>query len=69
MRTYPNSHKILEHNRRFIPGGVVSVNRAVEPSRLSSPKGWGHIWDVEGNHDIDYHAAFGPHLLDAMTRT
>jgi glutamate-1-semialdehyde 2,1-aminomutase len=28
---YPKSAAILEHNRKFIPGGVVSVNRATKP--------------------------------------
>jgi len=30
MRTYPRSAEILEKNREFIPGGVVSLNRAIE---------------------------------------
>ena len=28
---YPKSAEIFSHNRGFIPGGVVSVNRAVQP--------------------------------------
>jgi glutamate-1-semialdehyde 2,1-aminomutase len=63
MRNYTNSRRILDGNRRYIPGGVVSVNRAVEPEIVFS-KGLGaYLWDVEGNRYIDYHAAFGPHLL------
>ena len=63
MRNYTNSRRILDSNRRFIPGGVISVNRAVEPEIVFS-KGLGaYLWDVEGNRYIDYHAAFGPHLL------
>jgi len=63
MRDYANSKRILNNNRRFIPGGVVSVNRAVEPEIVFS-KGLGaYLWDMEGNRYIDYHAAFGPHLL------
>ncbi|HAA76372.1 TPA: aspartate aminotransferase family protein [Candidatus Latescibacteria bacterium] len=57
------SDKILEHNKSFIPGGVVSVNRAVEPN-LSFVKGEGpRVWDVDGKEYIDYHAAFAPYIL------
>ena len=28
---HAKSSEILNHNQRFIPGGVVSVNRAVHP--------------------------------------
>lgn len=57
------SKSILQHNKRFIPGGVVSVNRAVEPEiAFRSGKG-SRVWDADGNEYIDYHAAFGPHIL------
>lgn len=57
------SKSILQHNKKFIPGGVVSVNRAVEPEiAFRSGKG-SRIWDADGNEYIDYHAAFGPHIL------
>ena len=53
----------MESNKRFIPGGVVSVNRAVKPT-IVFKKGLGaYLWDEEGNRYIDYHAAFGPYLL------
>jgi glutamate-1-semialdehyde 2,1-aminomutase len=57
------SSEILRHNRKFIPGGVVSVNRAVEPE-IVFIKGQGAcVWDADGNQYIDYHAAFAPHIL------
>ena len=57
------SAEILEHNRKFIPGGVVSVNRAVQPE-IVFVKGQGaYVWDADGNQYIDYHAAFAPHFL------
>ena len=60
---YAKSARIFSHNRRFIPGGVVSVNRAVQPE-IAFVKGQGaHIWDADGNQYIDYHAAFAPHFL------
>jgi glutamate-1-semialdehyde 2,1-aminomutase len=61
--SYAKSAEILAHNRRFIPGGVVSVNRAVQPE-IVFVKGQGaHIWDADGNQYLDYHAAFAPHFL------
>ena len=60
----PNkSNEILERNKAFIPGGVVSVNRAVEPN-ISFVKGEGpRVWDADGKEYIDYHAAFAPYIL------
>ena len=63
MRSYPKSAEILEHNRRFIPGGVVSVNRSIEPQIVFVRGQGARIWDAEGNEYLDYHAAFAPHLL------
>lgn len=63
MKTYPRSAAILERNRRFIPGGVVSVNRAVTPEIVVVRGQGAWIWDAEGNRYLDYHAAFAPHLL------
>ncbi len=63
MRNYPRSAAILERNRRFIPGGVVSVNRAVTPEIVFVRGEGAWIWDAEGNRYLDYHAAFAPHLL------
>jgi glutamate-1-semialdehyde 2,1-aminomutase len=63
MRSYPKSLEILTRNRKFIPGGVVSVNRAIQPE-IVFVKGLGaYLWDAEGNRYIDYHAAFAPHFL------
>ena len=63
MRLYPRSEEILRKNRRFIPGGVASLNRAIKPE-IVFVKGHGaYLWDAEGNRYIDYHAAFAPHFL------
>jgi glutamate-1-semialdehyde 2,1-aminomutase len=60
---YPKSAEIFSRNRRFIPGGVVSVNRAVQPE-IAFVKGQGaYVWDADENQYIDYHAAFAPHFL------
>ncbi len=63
VTVHAKSSEILNHNQRFIPGGVVSVNRAVHPE-IVFVKGQGaYIWDADGNKYIDYHAAFAPHFL------
>lgn len=61
--SHDRSSQISDHNSHFIPGGVVSLNRKVEPN-LVFVKGQGaRLWDADGNEYIDYHAAFGPYLL------
>ena len=63
MQSYPKSAEILRNNRRYIPGGVVSINRATDP-QIVFVKGRGaYIYDAEGNRYIDYHFAFAPHFL------
>lgn len=63
MQSKKESEKLLAHNKRYIPGGVVSVNRAIEPE-IAFVRGEGaRMWDVDGNQYLDYHAAFGPHFL------
>jgi glutamate-1-semialdehyde 2,1-aminomutase len=60
---FPASSSILEHNLRYIPGGVMSLNRKVEPSICFARAIGSHMWDAEGNRYVDLHAAFGPYLL------
>src|SRR5690242_18992122 len=60
---YPESAAILEQNRKFIPGGVVSVNRSITPEIAFVKVECACIWDADGNRYIDYHAAFAPHFL------
>lgn len=62
----PASNKLaslLERNSTYIPGGVSSINRIIDPS-LVFVKGEGaYLWDIDGKRYIDYHAAFAPHFL------
>ena len=59
----PQSAELFQRNRRFIPGGMVSLNRKVEPE-IAFVRGQGaYVWDVDGNRYIDYHAGFAPYLL------
>jgi glutamate-1-semialdehyde 2,1-aminomutase len=60
---HAKSAQILDHNRRYIPGGVVSVNRAVHPEIVFIKGQGAYLWDADGNQYIDYHAAFAPHFL------
>jgi glutamate-1-semialdehyde 2,1-aminomutase len=54
---------LIDHNRTYIPGGISSANRIIDPV-IAFTKGEGaHLWDTEGKRYIDYHAGFGPHLL------
>jgi glutamate-1-semialdehyde 2,1-aminomutase len=54
---------VFEHNSRFIPGGISSANRAIDPP-IAFVKGDGaYMWDTDGKRYIDYHAGFAPHLL------
>lgn len=63
MQNQKESEKLLAHNKNYIPGGVVSVNRATKPE-IAFDRGEGaRIWDADGNEYLDYHAAFGPHFL------
>jgi glutamate-1-semialdehyde 2,1-aminomutase len=60
---YPKSAEILQRNRQYIPGGVVSVNRATQPEIVFVRALGAYLWDADGNRYIDYHAGFAPHFL------
>lgn len=55
--------EVYEHNQQYIPGGVVSLNRATDPQRVFTRAEGAYIYDIEGHRFIDYHAAFSPYLL------
>ncbi len=58
-----SSQSIFKANRNVIPGGVVSVNRAVAPE-IAFVRGQGsRVWDADGKEYIDYHAAFAPFIF------
>lgn len=63
MNNILNHENVLEHNRRFIPGGISSVNRAIDPA-ITFTKGDGaYLLDAAGKRYIDYHAGFAPYFL------
>ena len=57
------SQEIFEHNRKYIPGGVMSLPRKVEPELAFERAEGAYMWDADGNCYLDYHAAFGPAIL------
>ena len=63
MRSNKQSAEILAHNRRFIPGGMVSINRSTQPELVFVRGEGAYMWDADGHRYIDYHAAFGPYIL------
>ena len=54
---------ISEEAKRYIAGGVVSLNRKVTPSVIFRRGKGSKIYDINGKEYIDYHAAFAPYLL------
>jgi glutamate-1-semialdehyde 2,1-aminomutase len=54
---------LLHDAAQYIAGGVVSLNRKVDPVIVFRRGKGSKIWDADGNEYIDYHAAFAPHLL------
>ncbi|MEX2567395.1 MAG: aspartate aminotransferase family protein [Cyclobacteriaceae bacterium] len=63
MNSWPKSKALLNKNERWIPGGVVSLNRKSEPNIAFSKGRGSRIWDVEGNEYIDYQAGFASAFL------
>jgi glutamate-1-semialdehyde 2,1-aminomutase len=60
---HSQSAALFERNSQVIPGGVVSLNRKVEPA-IAFVRGEGaYLWDADGNRYLDYHAGFAPYLL------
>ncbi len=57
------SHLLFEQAQRYIPGGVSSANRLVEPNLVFTRAQGAYIYDADGRRYIDYHAAFGPPIL------
>ena len=54
---------LIAHNSAYIPGGVSSTNRVIDPP-IAFVKGHGaYLWDIEDKRYIDYHAAFAPYFL------
>src|SRR5688572_28711823 len=57
------SAQITKEAQKYIAGGVVSLNRKVDPNIVFTRGKGSRIYDTDGTEYIDYHAAFAPHLL------
>ena len=57
------ANEIWERQKQTIPGGVMSLNRVMDPMRVFVRAKGAYLWDHEGRRYIDYHAAFAPYLL------
>ena len=53
----------MARNDRWIPGGVVSLNRKVEPNLCFTRGRGSRVWDVDDNEYVDYQAAFSAVFL------
>jgi len=63
MRVYSKSAHTLTSNKKYIPGGTASLNRAVQPE-IALVHGEGAcVRGANENKYIDYHSAFAPHIL------
>ncbi|HMI01197.1 MAG TPA: aminotransferase class III-fold pyridoxal phosphate-dependent enzyme, partial [Pedobacter sp.] len=63
MHSWPKSSELLKKNERWIPGGVVSLNRKSDPNICFSKGKGAYVWDIEGNKYIDYQAGFAAAFL------
>jgi glutamate-1-semialdehyde 2,1-aminomutase len=61
--SHVESEALLRRGEKVIAGGVVSLNRKVEPAIAFVRAKGSRIWDADGREYLDYHAAFAPHLL------
>ncbi|HEY4155326.1 MAG TPA: aspartate aminotransferase family protein [Puia sp.] len=55
--------EIIEEANHYIAGGVVSLNRKVNPNIVFRKGKGSKIYDTAGKEYIDYHAGFAPYLL------
>jgi glutamate-1-semialdehyde 2,1-aminomutase len=63
MLSYSRSSEILNWSKQFIPGGISSTNRAIDPPLVFRRAEGAYLWDADGNKFTDYHAAFASHIL------
>ena len=63
MSTSTRLQELLSRNQKYIPAGISSANRIIDPP-LAFVRGQGaYLWDIERRRYIDYHAAFAPYFL------
>jgi glutamate-1-semialdehyde 2,1-aminomutase len=62
-RSTTESDLIARRSAEVIAGGVVSLNRKVDPPIVFVRAKGSRLWDADGQEYLDYHAAFAPHIL------
>ena len=60
MNRTVESETIARRSAESIAGGVVSLNRKVDPPIVFVRAQGSRLWDADSNEYIDYHAAFAP---------
>ncbi len=55
--------ELIEHNSKYIPGGVSSINRLIDPPIAFVKAEGAYLWDIDDRRYIDYHAGFAPYFL------
>jgi glutamate-1-semialdehyde 2,1-aminomutase len=58
-----NLQDTVERQRQYIAGGTMSLNRAINPSKLFVRAKGAYLYDADGKEYIDYHAGFAPYLF------
>ena len=61
--TMSATERLLEDAAAYIPGGVNSGNRVIDPPIAIRRASGAYVEDVDGRTYLDYHAAFGPIIL------
>jgi glutamate-1-semialdehyde 2,1-aminomutase len=73
----PVSQSMWREACKVMPGGVTSSWASTRPIPVWIDRGRGsHVWDVDGNEYVDYHAGYGvnvvghgnPHVVEAVQR-
>jgi glutamate-1-semialdehyde 2,1-aminomutase len=73
----PRSQSMWREACELMPGGVTSSWASTRPIPVWIDRGEGsHVWDVDGNEYVDYHAGYGvnvvghgnPHVVEAVQR-
>src|SRR6478752_10512238 len=60
---WSKSQQLLAENSKLIPGGLAALNRKADPVIAFARAKGSHLWDIDGNEYIDYHAGFAPYIL------
>lgn len=55
--------QLLEESAKYVPGGVHTAIRIIDPPLCVQRSQGAYIWDVDGNKYTDHHSAFSPIIL------